>query len=268
MKKLLLFLAVASFGVKGMAQAPFDKGDRKMDLTIGVGTIEYADKNRATFDQHFSMEWGVAKIADKVTVGLGFAINNQYGGSYESIAAGKYDYYYNHHSWGKVYSFSKDKWEKFDSNKRVHREGVGTADANVAREDVDALFTCSFHYSPLPKLDTYIKVGAGVGVMNYIISGHKNLKGFSSADYYNHDVSKYNDSYDSYSYNDLDHVKWNGYHAKLVPSMAAFAGATYYLTERWGADLQIGVIDANFKSKKKGYPNSFGVFAVGCTYKF
>lgn len=56
--------------------------------------------------------------------------------------------------------------------------------------------------------------------------------------------------------------------SKVVPSMAIYVGATYMLTDRWGFDVQAGLINANLKGAKKGYPNSYGVFALGASYRF
>lgn len=258
---------MAAIAFNAGAQA-FENGDKKIDLTIGVGTVAYADKNRGTFDQHLSMEWGVATVADNFTIGVGFAINNQFGGRYESLVAGKYDYKYRLSQYGKQYSQSKNKWERYDQSKFEQRKGVGTANADITRDDVDALFTASFHYSPMSKLDTYCTVGVGVGCMSYITSNYHNTQGFSKANFSEHRETKYTDSYISYSYNDLDHVEWVGMKSKVVPSMAFYVGATYYLTDRWGVEAQLGLIDANFKGANKGYPNSFGVFALGAAYKF
>lgn len=250
------------------AQDVFDKGTRKMDLTIGVGTIEYVDKNRSTFDQHFGMEWGVAKIANKVTVGLGFQVNNSYGGTFDGMVAGKYDYTYTVNTRGKVYSYSDKKWHSANDSKSVRRKGVGTAEADVSRDDVNALFMVGFHFSPMKKLDTYLKVGAGVGMMNYIVSNKRNTSGFSSADKTSVNNSNIVQTTTSYKYDDLDHVKWEGLDSKVVPAMSVYVGATYKITSKFGCDLQLGLISANLKDKDKGYPNSYGVFAVGASYFF
>lgn len=255
-------------GATAFAQTPFAKGDKKIDLTIGVGSIPYADKNRATFDQHLSMEWGIAEIADKFTIGVGFAINNQYGGQYNGMVVGTYDYAYHYRVRGGYTDMMTGKYEKLNEDKEIIRQGFGTAEAKIARDDIDAMATCSFHYSPMDKLDVYVKAGLGIGVMNYITSNIKNEVGFEKVDYNERVQTNYADYTTQYSYNDLDHVKWSGMHAKLVPSVAAFVGGTYYLDDNWGVDAQIGLIDANIKSGKKGYPNSYGVFAVGVSYKF
>lgn len=251
------------------AQDAFDKGDRKMDLTIGVGTVAYADKSRTTFDQHFGMEWGIGRIADQVTIGFGFAVNNAYGGKFQSKVAGEYDYKYTRTTYGKVYNFSTKKWDRINETQKVSRQGVGTADADIAREDVNALLTLSFHYSPMPQLDTYLKIGAGVGYMNYLVGNYQNTDGFHSASVNDYRETQYTEVTTRYSYNDLDHVKWSSVgDSKIVPAMATYVGATYYLTECWGIEAQLGLISTNIKDKDKGYPNSYGIFAVGATYKF
>lgn len=100
MNKFFLTFAAIVFGMSGYAQSldsspVFDKGDRKMDLMIGVGMVDYPGSSKATFDQHFGMEWGVAKLSNNLTLGLGFDINNMYGASFDGAVIGTYDYTYN-----------------------------------------------------------------------------------------------------------------------------------------------------------------------------
>lgn len=269
MKKFLLLGAMGLIAFSVHAQDAFDKGDRKMDLAIGVGTVAYADKSRGTFDQHFGMEWGIGRIADKVTIGFGFAVNNIYGGKYQNKVIGEYDYKYTRTTFGKVYNFSTKKWDRINETKKVSREGIGTADADITREDLNALVTISFHYSPIPQLDTYLKIGTGVGYMTYLVGNYQNTDGFQSASVNDHRETQYTDITTRYNYNDLDHVKWSSVGgSKIVPAMATYVGATYFLTESWGIGTQFGLISANIKDKDKGYPNSYGIFAVGATYKF
>lgn len=264
-----LFAVVMAVGavVPGSAQV-FDKGDRKVDLTVGVGVVAYKDKSRPTFDQHASMEWGVASVADKFTIGVGFQVNNSYGGKLDGLVAGSYDYSYMRHDVGKTYSYKDKKWHPINEHKEVHRKGFGTAEATVAREDVDVLATVSLHFSPMSRLDTYLKLGAGVGYMSYIYGNYRNEQGFSSADYDKTSESKVHQSHTSFSYNDLDHVKWEGGDSKIVPALGVYLGATYMLTDRWGVDAQVGLVSANIKNADKGYPNSYGVFALGVSYRF
>lgn len=260
---------MAIFAVATSANAQeFNKGDRKADLTVGVGVVAYKDESRVTFDQHASMEWGVASVVGKFTIGVGFQVNNSYGGRFDSKVIGEYDYYYTSHTRGKVYSYKDKKWNPLNEDKEIHRKGSGTADATIAREDVDVLATVSFHYSPIKRLDTYVKVGAGVGYMTYLYGNYSNEQGFTKSDYERNNSSKITDTRTWWSFNDLDHVKWSNGDSKIVPAIGVYIGATYMLTERWGLDAQIGLISANIKDADKGYPNSYGVFAMGASYKF
>lgn len=269
MKRIFLIAAICCISMNLFAQSPFEVGDKKIDFTIGVGTINFSDKNRATFDQHLTMEWGIANVCDKFTVGLGFAVNNMYGATFQGHTIGTYDYSYSIHTYGKKWNYSSDKWERMDETTKSKRQGFGEADMNVSREDVDALLVASLHCSPIKNLDTYVRLGVGVGVMNVIYSKYTNLKGFTKKNESYEHSSKYLETTTTYSYDDLAHAKWvDKPKSKVVPSMAAYIGATYYFSPNWGADLQIGLINANFKGAKKGYPNSFGVFALGVSYKF
>lgn len=258
-----LVLAVSSVDAQ-----VFDKGDRKMDLTFGVGVIEKTDKARATFDQHFTMEWGVAKFANQFTLGVGFAVNNSYMPGYDSRAVGKYDYSYQSRRWGKVYDRNTKRWKPFSETRMVHREGVGTADCKVSRDDIDALAIVSLHFSPMDKLDTYMRVGVGVGYMHFMLGDYSNYDGFDENNYSNSLVNKTLESHIQYSYNDVAHAEWSGGDSKVVPAIAVYVGASYQLTDRWGIDAQVGMLNANLKGKKKGFPNSYGIFAVGASYRF
>lgn len=261
-------MLTASAPLATVAQNVFNKTDRKAELSIGVGTVAYADKNRPTFDQHLGMEWGVASVAERFTVGLGFKVNNSYGGNFESMVAGTYDYSYTRRSYGKIYRYSTKKWESFDETTQVKRSGVGTGDGDISREDVDAQFTATLHFSPMSRFDTYIKVGVGVGYMHWMISNIRNENGFGKADVNETNETSIRQTTDIYSYDDLAHTKWQGLKSKVVPAMSIYLGATYMLTEKWGLDAQIGLISARLKGNKRGYPNSYSIFAVGASYIF
>lgn len=265
MKKFLLLSAIMAVAISSQAQGTFNKGERKIDLTVGIGMVDYAYKPLATFDQHFGMEWGIARIADKVTIGVGFAVNNTYGGKYQGLVIGQYDYKYYRTTTGSMYSFITNKWSSINDQQQITRKGEGSADADIAREDVNALVTVSFHFTPIPKLDTYLKVGCGVGCMTYIIGNYRNEQGFKSENVNNHMEDKYTDITTRYYYNDLDHTQWSSFDPKVVPAIATYVGATYYLTNQWGIEAQFGLISANLNDD---YPNSYSMFAIGATYKF
>lgn len=263
---IVTMLTTAAFGADAQV---FDKGDRKMELTLGVGVIEKTDKTRATFDQHFTMEWGIAKFADKFTLGLGFAINNSYRPKEDSNTYATFDYTYDARTWGKTYDYQTKKWKSYDQTQKRTRKGVGKADCKESRDDVDALVTVSLHFSPISKLDTYVRIGAGVGYMHFMEDDYDNYTGFEEKDYYNTTSSKIHESTTQWYYNDLDHAEWAEVQkGKVVPAISAYAGVTYQLTDRWGLEGQVGLINANLKGKKKGYPNSYGIFALGASYRF
>ena len=264
MKKLIVLSTLLAFTLGINAQNLFDKGSTRVNFSIGVGAARFYG---ATFDQHVNMEWGVAKIADNFSIGVGFSVNNSYGGKFESLLFGEYEYTYT-----KKYTTKKknahNRWVQSTENKEIKREGYGTAKANLAREDFNAMVTASFHYSPIKKLDTYAIVGLGVGCKTYVANNFKNIEGLKEANVENKQILDNNErkSWISYKYDDLDHVEWNTPKAKAAAAMALYVGATYYITDNWGVVAQVGMISSNLEGKH--YPNSFGIFAVGASYKF
>lgn len=259
--------ATMAFATSVNAQDTFKEGSRMMELTAGVGVIANPGDKLVTFDQHFTMEWGVKTIADKFTLGVGFAVNNSWGGK-EGVVAGEYDYKYSTHYSGKVYKYSTGKWESINETKTTRRQGVGTADAKLSRDDINALATVSLHYSPISRLDTYVRIGLGACYMHYITSNIHNESGFKSANVNQYSESDLYQERVVYSFNDLDHVKWYGADDKIGASIAAYVGANYALTDRWGVSAQVGLVSANLKGTKKGASNQYGVFAVGASYNF
>ncbi|MBR2476112.1 MAG: hypothetical protein IKB57_06195 [Bacteroidaceae bacterium] len=263
MKRFLILSLLFVFTMGVSAQGVFGVGDKKVDFTIGVGKVRHIG---ATFDQHVNMEWGVAKIADKFTIGVGFSVNNTYGGKVVGAIAGEYDYTYNVSYRTSVRR--NNRWIPGNETQQRKREGYGSATADIKREDFNAMAMVSFHYSPIKKLDTYARLGLGIGCKTYLFKNIRNEEDFNKADVKDKKIIENSErrSYMSYKYNDLDHVNWIGYKAKPVASMALYVGATYYITDNWGVDGQIGLISGNLR--KKAYPNSLAVFAVGASYKF
>lgn len=267
MKKLIFILIASLAPVLSMSAQVFQQGDRKVSLTAGIGVISFKDKARATFDQHLSVEWGVMSLGDKLTLGAGLTLNNAWGGQTEGTRLGTYDYNYSVSK--TTYKKEKGKWKRVGSETTSHhREGNGTAVVDCSREDVNLQLNAALHYAVNSRLDTYAKVGVGAGIMTYIMSNPRDMQGFSK-NVTNKKNSETNMGFDMvYSYNDLDHVEWAGAKTKVVPAFSVFLGATYMLNDRWGVDAQAGLVSAQIKGADKGYPNSYGVFAVGATYKF
>ena len=256
MKKLITLFALFAIVVGVNAQNVFEVGDKRIDINLGGGIINYAERPRMTFDQHINLEWIVAKLGKKVTLGVGFAVNNTYGGFKETEMTGEYDYMYTITT--TTNNAAVDKQES--------RKGIGRADAEISRDDINAMATVSFHYSPTKKLDTYVKIGAGIGGLSYIIDDINVIEGFDSKNVHRASSSNPNNIV-TYRYNDLDHTNWNGYEPNVAGSVAAYIGATYYFNDELGLDAQVGLVSANLSNKAKN-ANAFSLFALGIAYKF
>lgn len=271
MKKILLIIVTTAMLSSAVSAQVFKVGDTRTNLTIGVGALSADGKSDATFDQHFTMEWGMISMAEKFTVGIGFAINNNFRNIGKSAIIGNYNYTYSYLS-SHRYSGSGVSNITTKTN-AVRRKGTGTMACDMAIDDADALFIATLHYSPINKLDLYGIIGAGVGIMTYPVRNFGKTEGFSE---YSSNGTEIGDRYGKgiylktypYYYNDLDHVEWTKHKPQVVPALALYVGGTYYLTEHWGVDLQIGLLSANIKVKENGYPSSFGTFAMGASYKF
>lgn len=266
MNRLILLGAIGLTAIAATAQE-FDIGTRKASLSIGVGTVKWADKGRTTFDQHLNMEWGVARVANDFTIGVGFAVNNAYGGSCETYASGSYNYKYNVSYYVKTLN-SQNRWVASSETETRVRKGSGIAKCDEAVEHYNAMATASIHYSPMSQLDTYAKFGLGVGGMSFVLSNYHDESGFGKSDIdYTLETSKRID-HTKFSYNDLDHVEWDGLKTKIVPAVAFYVGATYYITNNWGVDAQFGLVSSNLKGAKRGYPSSYSIIAIGAAYNF
>lgn len=255
MKRILFCISCTLFSLTSNAQI-FNAKDCIMDLSAGVGTIK--DRG-ATFDQHFSMDWGIATIGDIVTVGLGFSVNNYYGATISGIVTGSYDYYYTIRT-----HYSNNVMGTGTTTQQKHRNADCYADAKISQEDVNAQFVASFHYSPIDKLDVYVKIGAGISCLNSIVSNIHNEQNLQKAD---HDNTTPSGTRTTYSYNDYEHVKWNGYGTTIGLAMSGYAGASWWFTEKWGATAKIGMISSNI-ILKSGSGVSCSIFAVGIAHKF
>lgn len=270
MKKILL-LCVFGLACSGARAQSFSEGDIQVGLTIGAGTVAYVDKSAATFDQHFTFDYGVKSFADdRLTLAIGGAINNAYGGSFDELVKGNYKYSYKHSVITYSWNSSSKRWvDPTDESKNITREGFGTADSRVSREDLNIMATVGLHFAAVDKLDVYAQLGVGFGVMMHVFGKYENLSNFYEEDVFRDDeIAGYKRIKQSYKYNDLDHVKWQGYKTKFVPSLAAYVGATYYFTEHFGATTQLGLIGSNLHVSKKGYADSYSIWSVGAVFKF
>lgn len=257
-----------SASVCSVSAQEFEKGDKVVNLGVGVGIMDNYpdDETSAAFTQRLSIDWCVAdKIFDKGSIGVGFALSNAYGGNYTTEVRGAYDYTYTH-SLVRVYrnSHNRLQWDEISTNTQK-RSGNGSATADLSRNDLTALVTASFHYQFVDKLDTYLSVGVGATTMFHQMGGFRDEEGFlsksSSIDYTEVGVQS------SFSYNDLDHVDWN-YSRQVTcvrPAFSASLGARYRITDNWAANMEVGLLSAQFSKK---YGQGLNLLSIGASYKF
>lgn len=257
MKKLLVcgLLATMSLGVMA---SPYDNpaaGDMLVDFGIGVGTVDYPS-SKALFTQHLGVEFVVLPevFSQDFTLAAGFYINNGFGAKlFNKGIPGFYDYKYPIH----ISSPTTGNTTNYGQ-----RTGMGTANVNIYREDINFLPTVSLRYHAMPNLDAYMSFGIGLGVMNTVAGKKWNYEGFSREN----SKTDVNGTVRSYVYNDLDHAVWPDLNkSEACFSVAWYIGARYAVTDTWGVNAQFGLIGANVK---KSFYNSYNLFSVGATYSF
>lgn len=263
MKRLFLLGAVGLLSLAANAQE-FNTGDLTASVTLGVGAQDDS-ASHALFDQHLSLECGV-KTFGQFTIGVGLAINNAYGAVHDGFAMGTYDYTYTKTVTTRTKN-DHNRWVTSTESTIESRDGYGGADCKVATDHYNLMVMASLHYSPMSRLDTYVRCGLGIGGMSSMLSDFKNEEGFSERNYEHTSSGSSRETTTKFSYRDLDHVKWEGYSTKVTPAFALYLGATYYLTQHWGVDAQFGIISSNF-AMGGNYSDSFSILAVGATYRF
>lgn len=261
MKKNLLFLICLLF-CSSIAQA-LDKGDNVVSLGLGAGIIVSPDGKESKMDYHgkLAFEHGIADglFGGKFSLGIGVSAINSITEKAEGTVIGTYDY---------SYHWVKYERNKYGSNKYLEsgdkqRTGQGTADADSYRDDVSLMLQLSLHYNVSDKLDTYLSIGGGGCAIIPVFANIHNEKGFAKMDH---------DEYDArlgwgmqYSFNDLDHVKWDGGDTKFAPSASAFIGARYYFSSHWAAQIEAGLVGMNIK---KSFGHVYNLGSIGVCYKF
>lgn len=257
MKKLLLPLAILSCVFASNAQINNDV-QNGLTIDVGIGAGSVYTNSKAMFTQRIGAEWNILPtfLTDGVSLAVGFYINNNCGGGYDTRTVGTYDYYY------KIYSKSNRTGQTTSTNQ--HRQGYGTADVRLSRDDISFLPTASLRYQITDKLEAYLSFGMGLSIMNAYTGEVSNATGFDKANVVN--KSDYGAVALTYKYDDLEHVKWaNLTWTKASFSVATYIGARYFFTDNWGVNAQIGLISANVR---RSVGNSYNVFSVGATYRF
>lgn len=248
----------------------FQKGDMVVDLGVGFGTADAMkvemfgglpiaqETSTGTFTQKLSFEYGILDL-NCGSIGLGALITNAYGFGVDGLAVGEYDYTYTiqHYRRGS----GRHKWENYQTSTQ-QRQGIVTGKATTHVDDINILIKGSFHKEFVKNLDTYATLGLGASIYTTTVSPGDNI-------HFDSDTKKFDTNYSNnyqlvYSYNDKDHVKWQGGETKGRFAMALFLGARYYLTSNWAVFGELGLTSASFK-KNAGVYN---IFSLGASYKF
>jgi len=257
MKSHLFALALVSLasvgGVASAADKKSDspcKGDLVVDAGIGVGLID-AGQSKAMFTQRIGAEWVVLPklIDNRLSLSAGIYINNAYGkvGEVELVTD---DYYY---------TMTTKSQATGTTYNNVSRAYDGTAIIAFKREDLNFLPTVSLRYRFTPRLDAYLSLGVGLGIMHSMVG----VKG-DVDEFYEEPYSRpyyYDDEEPGFGYVDWDDMSTT----KATAALAAYIGVRYALTSNWGINGQFGLISGNIK---KSMGSSYNLFSVGASYKF
>lgn len=272
MKKIFVMVVACMIAGTAMAEgtAEFKKGEFIGNLGIGVGVNAGNGVSGATFTQKAGFEYALHNFSEKMTLGIGFTAANSYGGRRNTKVAGVYDYEYTIHTQSHVRDytvFRRVVYNDKNYNTIKRRQGVGMADATFSADDIKLMPTISFHYQVMPSLDLYATIGAGVAIMNGILSNMHNYVGFKSDSDNGRRKSLGGDSWisDTYSYDDKDHATFEGGYTKVGGAFAVNVGARYFFSKHWAAFSEFGITAVSIKSD---YPKSWDLFNVGATYKF
>lgn len=277
MKKITLAI-IALVAATGMSAQTFRPGDMVVDLGLGVGTADIVEisgsldplsivsrkDNRATFTQKLAFEYGLMDYDGLGTIGVGLMINNAYGGGFNTITSGSYDYTYVQRAYRYgLNSHNRPVWNETNS-RTIARKGVGTAKAHANINDFNFMIKASLHRQFIDRLDTYATIGFGVSAYKVSLSDFGETVGISSGESkLNRNDTDHTYQLDYY-YNDLDHIKWESYETKARFAMALFVGARYYFTDNWAVNAEFGLNSISFHAHACNY----NVLSFGASYKF
>lgn len=263
MKKIIL-LALSIILTAGAAGArTFGKGDIVADVNLGGGmakttTTSYVvlasgetfylteDANKGLFTQRLGVEYCVAEIGRKVSLGLGLSfISGQ--GSTNMADVGVFDY---------EYKMVTADWSGHKTTTYVQRKGSGTALAKTDIVDFTTMLRVAFHFEATDNLDLYAGTGFGVSRLDNVVREHDFMEGFDS------ETVNLTEKY--YSYDDLENVKWIGTPALARFAAAFYVGARVYVSKHIALQFEAGLPCMSFQRDYNHY--NFANFGVA--YKF
>lgn len=264
-------IALCAVGAQTVTAQAFKKGDIVADLNLGVGIARTVDTHvnsqkefvmdkvsKTVFSQRIGLEFGVCDFSDKASLGVGFSFANGIFSNRQPVS-GNYDYEYQTTNYHRG---NRNQWEKYQTQ-TVNRKGSGTALAKNSIDDLSLMARVAFHYTFLDRLDTYVGIGFGLARLSDSFSDFSDMDGFSSKDE-PFDPNHAGNYQICGSYNDLDHVKWDGGTSSSRYAVAAYLGARYYIADNYGVNVELGLPNVTLK---KHY-NHFDIFSVGFSYKF
>ncbi len=263
---VLLMLAASSFSAS--SAETFGKGSVVINLQGNIGFMDTPDDNKLAYGGRLSFEFGLADIIeDKGSLGLVLVASDLYGGTYESLNAGKYNYSYTSTTYYKEQGGVFGQRSVISSSTTVHnRKGDCAAECDVTRNDATLMAGISFHYEFANHLDTYMMIGGGATYCTRSFSNYYNEINLSVVDHRRDkpNVNNYDGPVISYYYNDYNHVKWLGFDPKFYPAAMALIGARYFLSDHFALGLEAGL---NTFTIKKNL-NAMTVGSLGLSYKF
>ena len=245
-----------------MKAQTFEKGSVVVSAQGIGGIMDTPDDNKLGYGGRLSVEFSVADnlFNGKGSFGIGLVASDLYGGTYESMNVGSYDYQYT------VTTYVKRNSMIETSHDQMKRKNKGTAECDVNRNDATLMATLALHIEFAEHLDTYLMLGGGATYCTRSFSNYRNTFNFERVDHIESkpSVNGYKVPVLSYSYDDFKHVKWEGFDPKFFPAAMGVIGARYYFTDHFAVNAEAGL--STFTIKKNLNAMTFG--GVGVSFKF
>lgn len=264
-----LFLVAMSFISSGtMSAQTFEKGSVVLSAQGIGGLMDTPDDYKLGYGGRLSVEFGIADnlFNGKGAIGIGLVASDLYGGTYESLNSGEYNYQYTITTYIKEKSSKSSREVIRSSTHQERRHSTGAAECDVNRNDATLMATISLHAEFAEHLDTYLMVGGGATYCTRSFSNYRNAVNLKSVDHIEKkpSVSNYTGPVISYSFNDFNHVKWAGFDPKFYPAAMGIIGARYYFTDHLALNAELGM--STFTIKKN--LNAMTLGGVGVSFKF
>jgi hypothetical protein len=263
---LFLILEIPAFVANGAET--FGRGSVVINMQGNVGIMDTPDDYKLGYGGRLSFEFGVANLfGEKGALGLAIVASDLYGGTFESMNAGSYNYSYTSTTYTREKGGVMGQRYVIISTTSSHkRKGDCVAECDVTRNDATLMAGISMHYEFADHLDTYMMIGGGATYCTRSFSNYHNEVNLEIVDHIRDKphVDDYHGIEISYYYNDYKHVKWKGFDPKFYPAAMALIGTRYYFCDHFAVNVEAGV---NTFTIKKNI-NAMTLGSVGFSYKF